>query len=85
MVFPAGNPHLEHEERYLHGVKEITGSPKYFIRCNWVYYSDGSAEWKANEEKYGAPLWAEMEKERKVTEREKGLYHYEPGESAYRI
>lgn len=88
MVFPAGNPELELDsdgELYYHGVKKITESTKYFIRCNWVYYSDGSKEWQENEEKYGAPLWAEMEKERKRTEREKGLYHVEPKEGVIRL
>lgn len=86
MVFPAGNPELESDgELYYHGVKQIRKSDKYFIRCNWVYYSPGSPEWQQNEEKYGAPLWAEMEKERKRTEREKGLYHVEPTEGVIRL
>lgn len=86
MIFPAGNPEIESaDDLYYHGVKQIVGADKYFIRCNWVYYSPGSPEWQANEEKYGAPLWAEMEKDRKRTEREKGLYHVEPKDGAVRL
>lgn len=86
MVFPAGNPQLEPDgELYYHGVRQIKNAEKYFIRCNWVYYSEGSEEWRASEEKYGAPLWAEMEKERKRTEREKGLYHVVPNEGVTRL
>jgi hypothetical protein len=57
MVFPSG-------EGYYHGVKTATKGNKYLIRNFMFYPYAGSEEWLANQLKYGATKWAEMEKRR---------------------
>lgn len=46
VVFPSGPP-------YFHGVKRITGSPKYITRLYWMYESPGTADWHELKAKYG--------------------------------
>jgi hypothetical protein len=57
MVFPSGEP-------YYHGVRTATRGNKYLIRNFMIYPYAGSEEWLANQLKYGAKRWAEMEQAR---------------------
>lgn len=57
MVFPSGEP-------FYHGVKTVRSNHKYFLRTFWWYNFEGTPEWFANQEKYGAEQWELMEKER---------------------
>lgn len=57
LVFPSHPP-------YFHGVHKTLKKEKYFIRMFWGYNYEGSPEWLANEQLYGAETWAKMEKQR---------------------
>ena len=57
MIFPSTEP-------YYHGVKKTLFKEKYFIRMFWGYWSEGSPEWLANEQKYGKDIWKKMEDKR---------------------
>jgi hypothetical protein len=57
MVFPSGEP-------YYHGVRTATQGNKYLIRNFMFYPYEGSEEWLANQSKYGAVKWAQMERRR---------------------
>ena len=57
IVFPSGHP-------YYHGVRRISGSPKYIIRLYWMYNFDGTDDWHELNEKYGDEF-AELEKDRR--------------------
>lgn len=46
IVFPSGPP-------YFHGVKRISGSPKYITRLYWMYEYPGSQDWHELKAKYG--------------------------------
>ncbi len=65
LVFPSGHPDiLSDGHMYLHGVKRVKKADKYLIRCFYQIPYEGSAEWLANQEKYGKDVWADMEKRR---------------------
>ena len=65
IVFPSGHPEfLADEHPYLHGVKKISGNPRYLIRSFYQFYHTGSEEWLKNQEKYGKEIWCKMEEER---------------------
>lgn len=70
LVFPAGHPDiLSDESTYFHGVSrtgksEEKPSDKFFIRSYYLIPFDGTPEWNANREKYGAEVWEAMEQER---------------------
>jgi hypothetical protein len=65
LVFPSGHPDLLSQEgRYLHAVKRIRDIDKYLVRCFYQIPFDGTQEWHANQERFGAEEWAKMEKER---------------------
>jgi hypothetical protein len=65
LVFPSGHPDLLSQEgRYLHAVKRIRDVDKYLVRCFYQIPFDGTPEWHANQERFGAEEWAKMEKER---------------------
>jgi len=76
IVFPAGDPGFltEDEELYRHGVRNITGSPKYFIRNNMLRFNEGTEEWIKNQSLYGKDLWQQMEQEKWKANREIGFY-----------
>jgi hypothetical protein len=57
VVFPSNEP-------YWHGVKTITDGNKFFIRNFVMYDYEGSPEWLANQRKYGAKRWFNLEMER---------------------
>lgn len=61
LILPAHHP-------YYHGVCKTLTNSKLFLRMFWGYEYDGSAQWKANQELYGADVWANMEKERLAQE-----------------
>lgn len=67
LVFPSGEP-------YYHAVNLVTSGEKYFVRAFWQYEFAGTEEWLLNQEKYGAEVWAEMEKERERAERSTGKF-----------
>lgn len=65
IVFPSGNPkYLSDEGRYFHAVGAIEKSDKHFCRSFYTEYYEGSSEWLANQEKYGADVWEKMEQVR---------------------
>lgn len=68
LVFPSRAP-------YYHGVNKTTKGEKYFVRSFWQHEFPGTDEWLANQQKYGAEVWAEMEKERERVERNSGRYN----------
>jgi hypothetical protein len=68
LVFPSNQP-------YYHGVQLTTKGKKYFVRSFWDYYFPGTEEWNANQKKYGATEWAEMEHQREKLERQTGRYN----------
>jgi hypothetical protein len=77
VVFPSGHPKYFSEGfTYYHGVQEILGSDKHFIRCFYQKPYAGSEEWLANQSKYGEEVWAEMEKARIIAGLKK-----QPGEN----
>lgn len=57
VIFPSGHP-------YYHGVKRITGAPKYITRMYWQYDYKGSDDWHELNAKYGPEKFAELEHER---------------------
>lgn len=57
IVFPSGHP-------YYHGVRRISGSPKYIIRLYWMYQFEGTEEWHELKEKYGDEF-EELERDRR--------------------
>lgn len=57
IVFPSGHP-------YYHGVRRISGSPKYIIRLYWMYEFEGTKDWHELKEKYG-DNFEELERERR--------------------
>jgi len=57
VMFPSSHP-------YYHGVKRITGAPKYITRMYWLYNYEGSDEWHELNAKYGPEKFAELEQER---------------------
>ena len=57
VMFPSGHP-------YYHGVKRITGAPKYITRMYWQYEYEGSEDWHELNAKYGPEKFAELEDER---------------------
>jgi hypothetical protein len=57
VMFPSDHP-------YYHGVKRITGAPKYITRMYWQYEYKGSDEWHELNAKYGPEKFAELEDER---------------------
>ena len=57
VIFPSDHP-------YYHGVKRITGAPKYITRMYWLYDYKGSDEWHELNAKYGPEKFAELEDER---------------------
>lgn len=76
IVFPAGDPNFltDGDELYHHGVRKITGKPKYFIRNNMLRFHEGTEEWIKNQQLYGEEIWAEMERERWKRDRANGVY-----------
>ena len=70
LVFPAGHPDvLSENSTYFHGVSRTWKSEerpedKYFIRSYHLIPFEGTSEWLANQEKYGAEAWEKMETER---------------------
>jgi hypothetical protein len=57
VMFPSTHP-------YYHGVKRITGAPKYITRMYWLYDYAGSDEWHELNAKYGPEKFAELEQDR---------------------
>jgi signal peptidase I len=57
VMFPSDHP-------YYHGVKRITGSPKYIARMYWQYDYEGSDDWHELNAKYGSEKFAELEDQR---------------------
>jgi hypothetical protein len=57
VMFPSDHP-------YYHGVKRITGAPKYITRMYWQYEYTGSDDWHELNAKYGAEQFAELERQR---------------------
>ena len=57
VMFPSTHP-------YYHGVKRITGAPKYITRMYWLYDYRGSDEWHELNAKYGPEKFAELEQDR---------------------
>lgn len=57
VMFPSGPP-------YFHGVKRITGSPKYITRLYWMYDFPGTQDWHDLKAKYG-DKFEELEIQRK--------------------
>jgi signal peptidase I len=57
VIFPSDHP-------YYHGVKRITGSPKYIARMYWQYDYKGSDDWHELNAKYGSEKFAELEDQR---------------------
>jgi hypothetical protein len=74
LVFPSDQP-------YYHSVKLTTKGQKYFVRSFWDYHFPGTAEWHANQKKYGVAEWAEMEYQREKLERQTGRYNLMGGEN----
>lgn len=70
LVFPAGHPDiLSDQSTYFHGVSRTSRSAenpsdKFFIRSYHLIPFEGTPEWLANQEKYGAEAWEKMETER---------------------
>jgi len=65
IVFPSGHPEILSEENvYFHGVGYVEKQSKFFIRSYFLIPYEGSAQWLANEKKYGAEAWGKMELER---------------------
>jgi hypothetical protein len=62
VMFPSKHP-------YYHGVKRITGAPKYITRMYWLYDYEGSDEWHELNAKYGPEKFAELEQERLKNQR----------------
>lgn len=58
VMFPSKHP-------YYHGVKRISGSPKYISRLYWLYDYEGSSDWNMLKEKYGPQKFAELEHQRR--------------------
>lgn len=65
LLFPSGHPGImtKDGEVYLHGVFPSHNNPKYFSRMYWRRYSEASAEWKENEQKFGKKEWLDMQDE----------------------
>jgi hypothetical protein len=57
VMFPSDHP-------YYHGVKRITGAPKYITRMYWQYDYTGSEDWHELNAKYGSEKFAELEDQR---------------------
>jgi len=57
VVFPSGHP-------YYHGVRRISGGPKYIIRLYWMYNFEGTEDWHNLKEKYGDEF-EELERDRR--------------------
>jgi hypothetical protein len=57
VMFPSDHP-------YYHGVKRITGAPKYITRMYWQYEYKGSDDWHELNTKYGSERFAELEDQR---------------------
>lgn len=57
VIFPSTEP-------YFHGVKTIPDGNKFFIRNFVMFDYDGDKKWLANQKKYGAYKWAQMESDR---------------------
>lgn len=58
VMFPSKHP-------YYHGVKRITGAPKYITRMYWRYDYPGSEDWHELNAKYGSEKFAELERQRR--------------------
>lgn len=58
VIFPSKHP-------YYHGVKRISGAPKYITRIYWLYDYEGSEDWHELNAKYGSEKFAELEKQRR--------------------
>jgi hypothetical protein len=58
VVFPSKHP-------YYHGVKRITGAPKYITRIYWMYNYPGSEDWFELRSKYGPEKFTELERQRR--------------------
>jgi hypothetical protein len=70
LVFPSGMP-------YYHGVKTIRNGNKFFIRNFISYPFNGTKEWLAKQREFGAPAWADKERERLAYETPRNmLYMY---------
>lgn len=57
VVFPSTPP-------YYHGVKRISGAPKYITRLYWMYNFEGTDTWRNLKDKYG-DKFEELESKRK--------------------
>lgn len=68
VVFPSGQP-------YWHAVDRVENGEKYFVRCFWSYFFEGTKEWFENEKLYGPKVWEKMETERMKKENNGGLHH----------
>ena len=62
VVFLSGHPHY-------HGVRSVTEGEKYIIRTYWRYNKEAHPKWKEMQEKYGAEVWEQMEKDRHAYDR----------------
>jgi hypothetical protein len=71
LVFPSGLP-------YYHGVKTIKNGNKFFIRNFIQYPFNGTKEWLSKQREFGAPRWADKERERLAYENPRNmLYVYD--------
>lgn len=72
LVFPSGLP-------YYHGVKTIRNGNKFFIRNFIQYPFGGTKEWLANQRQFGAPRWADKERERLAYENPRNMLYLHNG------
>jgi hypothetical protein len=72
MVFPSGEP-------FYHGVKTIPTGNKFFVRNFVMYKFAGTSEWVANQKKYGAYKWSQMENERIDFENKRTMIYFKNG------
>lgn len=72
LVFPSGLP-------YYHGVKTIRNGNKFFIRNFIQYPFGGTKEWLANQRQFGAPRWADKERERLAYENPRNMLYLHDG------
>jgi hypothetical protein len=73
LVFPSTLP-------YYHGVKTIRNGNKFFIRNFIQYPFGGTKEWLAKQREFGAPRWADKERERLAYENPRNMLYMRDGE-----
>jgi hypothetical protein len=72
LVFPSVEP-------YFHGVKTINTNEKFFVRNFIMVPHNGTEEWLANQRRYGAYKWAQMEAKRIDYEDKRNMVYFKDG------